>query len=321
MVVLEGMSLNDAAAVRKPERSFGAAADALAVEIVKLNPALEAWNATRLSEGRCCTQTLQEGDRVISVNSSTDARSYLSLAAPTLVIARWRPAGSLRADQFDLSIDRTGTEERLGMQIRRLPGTQHIIVLDVVDGGAVHRMNTSGGSRPVLKGDRIINVNGKTDYATIQEELAKKASTFRFERWIDDSSGAPPVVPGIPAPSQAPPKPASAPEPSSSGPPPSTPPGDDGSGYVVGLGIMMAVLALVPPQEVMNVLRPQASSVALILLCVGGLLAIHVFWREMSMLWKAEERQTAPQLFTAFLASVCLGYGNWFLFTWAGVYA
>lgn len=329
MVVLDGMSLNDAAQVRKPELSFGPKADASAIEIAKLNPTLEAWNSARQSESRCCTQTLQEGDRIISVNGSTDACSYLGLAAPTLVIARWRPAGGLRSDQFEISIDRTGTEERLGMQIRRLPGTQHIIVLDVVEGGAVHRMNASGGSRPVLKGDRIISVNGKTDYAQIQEELKKKASTFRFERWIDESSGnsttsiAPVVMPGIPAPSAALPKPVATPAPAGSpAPPPSTPPGDDGSGYVVALGIMMAVLALVPPEEVKNVLHQELyASVALLLLSIGSLLAIRFFWREMSGLWKVEERQTAPQLFTAFLASICLGYGNWFLFTWAGIYA
>lgn len=324
MVVLEGMSLNDAVQVRNPELSFGAKADASTVEIAKLNPALEAWNAVRQNEGKCCTQTLQEGDRIISVNSATDARSYLGLAGPTLVIARWRPTGALRSDQFEISIDRAA-EERLGMQIRRLPSTQHIIVLDVVEGGAVHRMNTSGGSRPVLKGDRLISVNGKTEHAQITEELAKKAAIFRFERWIDDSSGtaAPAVMPGIPAPSATPPKPAAAPTPAGSpAPPPPTPPGDDDSGYVVALGVLMAVLALVPPDEIKNILRPELyASVAMVLLGIGGLLTLRFFWREMSGLWKADERHTAPQLFTAFLASICLGYGNWFLFTWAGVYA
>lgn len=67
--------------------------------------------------------------------------------------------------------------------------------------------------------------------------------------------------------------------------------------------------------------REKYAQVALVFFTSGALLTLRFLWYELSMRCRPMERQWFPQLVTALLASASLGYGNFFLLSWAGVYA
>lgn len=218
-VVLKGLSLQEAIDFGPPTHSSGGdAADAIAVEVTALRPPLEAWNARQRELGSCCTQRIEVGDRIVSVNSSTDVRSGLSSKEPTVVVVRLRPQGVVRTDALDVNIERSGPEDRLGLHIRNRPGdAAEIEVLEVVDGGMVSRWN-AGGGRPVFAGDRLVAVNGARDRPGMQAALQTGKATLTFQRYADDgaatglsAAGAPAAAAGQPGWQQAPGPPSAGP--------------------------------------------------------------------------------------------------------------
>jgi len=227
-VVLSGLTLEDAVELVHPQYSFGGSFDAAAGEIAKISPKLVQWNAARRQDTSCCLQRLQVGDRIISVNSITNVRANLKLLSPHLVVVRWRPHGVFRADNFDVTIEHTTPEGRLGMQIAPRACEKDTEVLEVVPGGAIKDYNDKGPVKPVLKGDRIVAVNGVKERKSFGPEMGKRKVVLSLQRWIDDSpdsesvdfASGPPAGAGS-APAAAVPKAAVPPGPSkasSSGP-------------------------------------------------------------------------------------------------------
>mmetsp|Transcript_24098 Transcript_24098/g.52595 ORF Transcript_24098/g.52595 Transcript_24098/m.52595 type:complete len:481 (+) Transcript_24098:3-1445(+) len=198
-VVLEGLALRDVAEVVALGRAAGGG-----FEVVKVGSELAAWNAARRDAGSCCTQCIEEGDRIVSVNGATDVRAHLGVPSPTLVIIRWRPSSAFRTESFQATIERTGPEDRLGMQIRAGPCSDtDIEVLEVVASGAVARWNsTLGGSdrKRVLRGDRLLAVNGREGREAISKELSTPGTvSLRFERWLEGGENSSTVSPGVDA--------------------------------------------------------------------------------------------------------------------------
>merc|ERR1712039_228964 len=70
-----------------------------------------------------------------------------------------------------------------------------------------------------------------------------------------------------------------------------------------------------------NPQNDQYVQFAVVMLAIGGLLFGYFVWYEVTTLSSPDERRTIPQICVAAIASVLLGYGNFFLFTAAGVYA
>eukprot|EP00933_Yihiella_yeosuensis_P031893 TRINITY_DN25494_c0_g1_i1.p1 TRINITY_DN25494_c0_g1~~TRINITY_DN25494_c0_g1_i1.p1 ORF type:complete len:542 (-),score=100.02 TRINITY_DN25494_c0_g1_i1:54-1679(-) len=185
-IVLTDMVLKDAVEVGVPTKSSGKDLDAAAVEITKLNPAIQAWNTARRSDGSCCTQQLEVGDRIVSVNGLTNVKAYVDTKSPPITICRWKPAGSFRSDTFDVNLQKTSPSDRIGLMICPHPdGSGQAMVLDMTKDGLVAKWNETSGNRPVLRGDRIASANGKTQYAMMQEELAGMNVALRMERWMD----------------------------------------------------------------------------------------------------------------------------------------
>merc|ERR1719343_506199 len=76
-VLLENMALKDVAEFRPPQVSWTGDPDAYGLEIAAVGPKLAEWGEARKAEGGCCLQSLQVGDRIISINSSTVVRENL----------------------------------------------------------------------------------------------------------------------------------------------------------------------------------------------------------------------------------------------------
>jgi len=351
IVCLEGLSLSEAVELTPPCSSWGGAAkDASALEVARISPALAKLNETRRAEGGCSLQQLQVGDRIVSVNGALDVRGLVGKPSPKLMVARWRPLGTVRAERFRVDIERTGPTDRLGMQIQTIPGdsTAQLEVLETFPEGAIARWNSTGSGTRVLAGDRILSVNGQDK--DIQQQLANMKVAIEFERWIDDSagsnsvfhqasgggqafSGAPPPMPVAPLGTTSP-VPASLKQ--------------DGASesaflfpwrsVVLALLITFSVLGERPMLqhvlEALSVLEPCAAvtrsvllavhqkdqvSVAVLLFMVGCLFTMRFLWYEVRMMGKPQQRRTLPQLFVALFASAFLGCGNFCLMTWAGV--
>lgn len=206
-VVLTGLVLQDVADLAMPQGSHGPG-DTMAVEVASISPTLAAWNAERQGDGSCCMQCIEVGDRVVSINGSADVRLRLGEKNPTLVVVRWLPAGTVSPRRIYVNIEKTGPEDKLGMQIRPRPGlTKQIEVLEVVENLAVWRWNASGAGDKVHRGDRLVEVNGQTEVEKIGPELQSARLALVFERWSVDSNARLTGSGGIPADSVPPPPP------------------------------------------------------------------------------------------------------------------
>merc|ERR1712216_400632 len=62
--------------------------------------------------------------------------------------------------------------------------------------------NNVPGNAKVLRGDRIISVNGQREVTAIANSLHERKLQFEVERWMDSSSGSPatPAAPQVAAP-------------------------------------------------------------------------------------------------------------------------
>lgn len=333
MTKLGDVSLTEAE-VRAPSLSWGGAADAKGVEIAVISPALAAWNAKRRQEGLCCTQVLQVGDRIISCDGQTDVRAQLAKnPSPVLLVARWWPTGTCVADRFEVSIERTSADDKLGMHLRVIIGQAHYQIVEVFSYGLVARRNADGIGRQILAGDRIVAANGAADPKAMEAEMVKPRLALTIERWMENGAAgdtwqpvaAAAVVPAAanasaPAPAE---KPASAKVEAS----PRSEWRCFSLNFLVGpLGLLVCLVLSYDDITKIGVQRylkgelldqERYRKLAAIAMGTGAALLSYFLWYEISMLSRPLDRGTWSQVALAAAASTCLGYGNWFLQTWA----
>lgn len=338
-VSLEGLVPKSIAEFSAPRSSYGGALDDFASEVTKVGPELEAWNSARRREGACCTQTIEVGDRIISVNGLTDVRKHLDLKSPTLMVVKFRLAGAVQSRTVEVNIERTSKEDKLGLSIRPHPGAQEMDVLEIAGGAAVDRWNQNNPGRGVLRGDRLTQVNDKQTVDTMKGELATPNLALKFERWGTDARTGPVVQPPI---SPTPPplsKDASVATPpvcsaaTTASPSGAAPNSRSGSAFSVS-GLLLVILLcgaaaasiLVPSGMIAGTITKSIPSqsrrdASLGILAVGALIGLRFLWYEVAMLQKPDQRALAPQLLTAFIASCFLGCGHMLLLSWAGALA
>eukprot|EP00931_Biecheleriopsis_adriatica_P075068 TRINITY_DN49016_c0_g1_i1.p1 TRINITY_DN49016_c0_g1~~TRINITY_DN49016_c0_g1_i1.p1 ORF type:complete len:523 (-),score=88.90 TRINITY_DN49016_c0_g1_i1:114-1652(-) len=342
MVQLDGLVLKDAAELAKPTLSTAGALDSVAMEISKVGPDLADWNAKRRAQGSCRTQRLEIGDRIVSIAGNTNVRKQLAISNPTVVMARWVPLGTFRVESFDVTIERQGPDERMGMVICPHPlGTGAAIVLQIAESGAITRWNSS--NRQILQGDCIVAVNGFSTYEEMQKALAGNHIALRIERWVEADTpshsavGSGPVKSTLPSAKSAVRTPAGFQAASHAGP------GLLASIPWQGLSVTFFILFCFLNDEAEDMhlavrakavqlnyflrmpsqLVPLESQGSLAMMLLAGSLALMTgfLWQEVHSMQKQGTRTTMPQAFIAFLASLFFGYGNFFLLTWAGIYS
>eukprot|EP00929_Paragymnodinium_shiwhaense_P035825 TRINITY_DN19299_c0_g1_i1.p1 TRINITY_DN19299_c0_g1~~TRINITY_DN19299_c0_g1_i1.p1 ORF type:complete len:1009 (-),score=245.19 TRINITY_DN19299_c0_g1_i1:318-3344(-) len=177
--------------------------------VSQISPKLQERNSSLRGEGACCTQLIEVGDRLVMSKIAAEPAAHV-------VIAKLRYTDQVRTDTFDVSLQRSGPEDRLGMQVRQHPSSpKHMEVLDVLPEGMVARHGAAPGARKVLKGDRLIAANGKDGPQAMGAEFKAETLMLRFERWIDGANGAAPggIVSAAPAAAAAPPMPGAPPPP------------------------------------------------------------------------------------------------------------
>lgn len=355
MVVLEGLNLQKDATLRAPSLTSAGAFDRAAMEVASLGPALSAWNDARRAEGCCSTQTIEVGDRIVCINASTNVPAVLATQSPSVVLARWKEAGTCSMASFDATIQKQGENDKMGIVISPHPlGHGPALVMKIMDTGAVARWNGSGNSA-ILKGDSIVSVNGRTSYLEIQRELGSAAPQIRIERWVStgavpaSSFGYPGAAPmaafaaAAPAPLAAPGQAAKAPVPM---PAPSSSSGSSSSGggstsFLPWRGISLVLFLMVylldegegnaskacfyaalKFNQMLKVAAKQVpkddqGSMAAALLAGAALLTLNFVWAEAVA---AKRKSLLWQVMLATVASVLYGYGYWFLIGWAGVH-
>eukprot|EP00930_Biecheleria_cincta_P000107 TRINITY_DN10022_c0_g1_i1.p1 TRINITY_DN10022_c0_g1~~TRINITY_DN10022_c0_g1_i1.p1 ORF type:complete len:529 (-),score=113.91 TRINITY_DN10022_c0_g1_i1:79-1665(-) len=359
MVVLEGLVLKNEATFRAPSLTSAGAFDRYAVEVASLGNALTAWNDARRSEGSCSTQQIEVGDRLVCVNASTNVPSALATPTPSIVLARWREPGTCSVDSFDATIQKQGADDKMGIVISPHPMAHGpALVMKILDTGAVARWNGSG-NRPILKGDSIVSVNGRTSYNEIQRELGSPAPQIRIERWMATGAAAPTsgfgsgysgapfgaapftAAAGAAAPFAAPgqaakmpvPVPMPAPSSSSSG-------GGGGMSLLPWRGISLVMFLLVYLLDEGEGKTSKACFYAALKLnqmlkmaskqvlndsqgSVAAALLASAALLTLNFVWAeamAEKRKSLLwQVMLAAVASVLYGYGYWFLISWANI--
>eukprot|EP00746_Dinoflagellata_sp_MGD_P138194 gnl/MRDRNA2_/MRDRNA2_71893_c0_seq1.p1 gnl/MRDRNA2_/MRDRNA2_71893_c0~~gnl/MRDRNA2_/MRDRNA2_71893_c0_seq1.p1 ORF type:complete len:504 (+),score=104.09 gnl/MRDRNA2_/MRDRNA2_71893_c0_seq1:102-1613(+) len=166
------------------------AADGSGTFVVKsVKPALEKQNQKFLAEGRCITQLLEVGDRIISVGGAFGQEALRHNDKPVAItVAKWHLKRSLKAKRFEVSGERKNVlEERWGLDLRpRSP---------LGDSGCLEVRRIVPGifaESEIRPGDRLISVNGKTLSEGLSKELTKVSATMQFERWtksVDSKDG------------------------------------------------------------------------------------------------------------------------------------
>lgn len=229
------------------------------------------------------------------------------------------------------------------MQFQKQSGGTQVEVLKVVPDGAIHRWNGGLGNKPVLRGDRIVAINGNSEFKAIHQELASMTVSLRLERWVDSGTAggtttfsAAPLTGGA---AMLAPTPAVA----------ATLPRAGGNSHGVmsvvpwrgALIVMLLSLVVLGDRPTIEKLFSQGHAqlaglsrmfvksvkpewrvnFAMVMLFVGLIFGVCFLRNEIRMVEQPCTRQTVPQIFVALIASVSLGYGNLFLLTWAGVYA
>jgi len=337
-LTLDGVVLEAVAELAPPQDSCGND-----MVVVAISPQLAAWNAARRSERACCTQLLEVGDRVVSINGHVNVNERLGTESATLVVLKWRPTGSIRPEQAEVTLRKATPEDRWGMQIRQRVGApKQMEILEIVEGALLSKWNDVNFQRPVRKGDRIIAVNGNQAIDKISEQLqAPGEIKILFERWIDidDSSSkmsADLLNAARPRKETQQPKTelhapnqtiASQPAKARSHKPWICATGffmistfgyNSGAGHAESkLEIQMSPSA----RSFMQRLHPDLyCDIALLLLFLGSLFTLHFFYYELSIMKCPYERQLVPQVFVALAASFLLGFGMFFLLAWAAVY-
>jgi len=150
------------------------------MQVMKIGPKVEEWNQKARTDGTCCSQCIDVGDRV---TISPDKH---------VLNCKFRFPEQVRTNSFEVIVQKSGPEDRLGMQIRASPCyPAQNEVLDVLD-GAVQRCCSAPGGQPVWRGDRLVAANGKEGTAAMAAEFRAETVTLRFERWADQAGGSGP---------------------------------------------------------------------------------------------------------------------------------
>lgn len=196
-MVLEGMTLMGACETAPP-----AGITTGSLEVTKIGPELERWNAARRADGSCCSQRLEVGDRIVSANGSLDIGAFAKDQSVALLILRWRSASVVHRQRIQVTMEKFSAEDRVGMQIRRrVVEPKQMEVLEVVPTGLLAAWNNNPANAKVYRGDRIFSVNGAETLDKIQEELKQPKITIVYERWADgagNGSGEPASKPVLP---------------------------------------------------------------------------------------------------------------------------
>eukprot|EP00427_Karlodinium_veneficum_P043072 CAMPEP_0169272840 /NCGR_PEP_ID=MMETSP1016-20121227/50720_1 /TAXON_ID=342587 /ORGANISM="Karlodinium micrum, Strain CCMP2283" /LENGTH=771 /DNA_ID=CAMNT_0009358989 /DNA_START=138 /DNA_END=2450 /DNA_ORIENTATION=+ len=191
--ILQGLTLGECAELRGRADGFGSD-----LEIVSLHEPLLAWNAFQRQLGASYTTCFDVGDRVVAINGNADVKAQMEVQSPAVIIVKWRSPMALRANRFDVDLERTDLNESWGYQLRMYPGdvpnTHVMTVARINNDGLLSRWNdtvcaSSTNGRPVRIGDRLVKVNGKEGIEAIRIELRKAKVTLCFEYWSGDVIG------------------------------------------------------------------------------------------------------------------------------------
>merc|ERR1712100_323084 len=158
-------------------------------EVVSIGREIQRWNRDVSAEGACCTQSLEVGDRIVSVSGVMDVGSQLGVKSPALLIVRFRAARQVDTQQIEVKMRRNGPYESWGIQMRtRVSEPKQLEVLDIVErteSGApcmLAKWNGTAHTR-VCRGDRIVSANGVRDPKGIEAQMLQNDLTLIFERW------------------------------------------------------------------------------------------------------------------------------------------
>jgi len=349
-VQLEGLKLQEVAKLAPPVHSWGGAAkDLSALEIVEVGPALASWNQARQAEGSCSMQQLRVGDRIVSINGSLDLQKVVNAPSPLILLTRWQVASHIRAERIEVAVERTGPEDRLGLHLRELPNAAaHLQITDVSPSGAINRWNQSSHGRQVLKGDRVMTVNGQTK--ELQKVMAEASSKvdMQVERWTDTVQDGGNMFAGVARPAVTTgaghfPEATKTAAAAAAAAVPVKPDtrkslvpwrtaimlvfgcllflGNDGTKrWSEQVSAVIEPLVATARSSMLSVSPDLWAHVAAFLLSLGCLLTLRFLWYEVRMLGRPSERTMVWQLFVALHASIFLGCGNFYLLAWAGVY-
>eukprot|EP00747_Dinoflagellata_sp_TGD_P215210 gnl/TRDRNA2_/TRDRNA2_87929_c0_seq2.p1 gnl/TRDRNA2_/TRDRNA2_87929_c0~~gnl/TRDRNA2_/TRDRNA2_87929_c0_seq2.p1 ORF type:complete len:548 (+),score=97.85 gnl/TRDRNA2_/TRDRNA2_87929_c0_seq2:105-1646(+) len=158
-------------------------------EVIRLHEPLVSHNAARHQEGASCTQLLEVGDRVVSVNGHTDITQQLAERNPAVFFVRWRPTKQVCADSFEVILERAKVEDAWGMQLRlRAEDKTRAEVRQVVPGAASlwneAVLKGCQHGRTILAGDRVLAVNDREELQEMSQELRSLRVKIRLERLL-----------------------------------------------------------------------------------------------------------------------------------------